>query len=199
MKNPAAVLPGAWQAIVALGQASEAGGVPADTLELVHLRVSQINGCSACAAAAAKSTQSPGAARHGRGLARGPVLHRCRARRPRPRRGRHPPGRQPRPGPRRDLGRGGQALRRAGHGLADPVHRRHQRLQPPQPRHPAASGRLVRTADQQRHIPNEFVLRVPRTPWAVPNGRVIAPEGRNGTGSVPVPSRASQPTSSVTI
>jgi hypothetical protein len=38
MKNPAAVLPGAWQAVVALNQASEGGGVPSSTLELVHLR-----------------------------------------------------------------------------------------------------------------------------------------------------------------
>jgi len=59
MKNPAAVLPGAWQAVVALSKASEAGGVPADTMELVHLRVSQVNGCSACVATAAKSKQSP--------------------------------------------------------------------------------------------------------------------------------------------
>ena len=59
MKNPAAVLPGAWQAVVALSKASESGGVPADTMELVHLRVSQVNGCSACVASAAKSAQSP--------------------------------------------------------------------------------------------------------------------------------------------
>ena len=59
MKNPAAVLPGAWQAVVALNQASDSGGVPADTMEIVHLRVSQINGCSACVASAAKSEQSP--------------------------------------------------------------------------------------------------------------------------------------------
>ena len=59
MKNPAAVLPGAWDAVVALNKASEAGGVPADTLELVHLRVSQVNACSACVASAAKSAQSP--------------------------------------------------------------------------------------------------------------------------------------------
>jgi len=58
MKNPAAVIPGAWQAVVALNQASASGDVPADTLELVHLRVSQINGCSACVASAAKSGQS---------------------------------------------------------------------------------------------------------------------------------------------
>ena len=59
MKTPAAVLPGAWQAVVALNQASDSGGIPADTMEIVHLRVSQINGCSACVAGAAKSKQSP--------------------------------------------------------------------------------------------------------------------------------------------
>jgi AhpD family alkylhydroperoxidase len=59
MKNPAAVLPGAWPAVVALNKASDSGGVPADTMELVHLRVSQVNGCSACLASAAKSAQSP--------------------------------------------------------------------------------------------------------------------------------------------
>jgi AhpD family alkylhydroperoxidase len=59
MKNPAAVLPGAWEAVVALNKASGDGGVPADTMELVHLRVSQINGCSACVASAAGSKQSP--------------------------------------------------------------------------------------------------------------------------------------------
>jgi AhpD family alkylhydroperoxidase len=48
MKNPAAVLPGAWQAIQALHAARAKGGVPAATLELVHLRASQINGCSSC-------------------------------------------------------------------------------------------------------------------------------------------------------
>ena len=48
MKNPAAVLPGAWQAVVALGDASKKGGVPESTLALVHLRASQVNGCSAC-------------------------------------------------------------------------------------------------------------------------------------------------------
>jgi AhpD family alkylhydroperoxidase len=60
MKNPAAVLPGAWQAVVALNKASESGGVPATTLELVHLRVSQINGCSACLGSGAKSAAKSG-------------------------------------------------------------------------------------------------------------------------------------------
>jgi AhpD family alkylhydroperoxidase len=58
MQNPAAVLPGAWQGISELNKAVKAGGLPEDTFELVHLRVSQINGCSACVAAAVKSKQS---------------------------------------------------------------------------------------------------------------------------------------------
>lgn len=58
MKNPAAVIPGAWEAVVALNKAAQSGGVPASTRELVHLRVSQINGCSACLASAAKSSES---------------------------------------------------------------------------------------------------------------------------------------------
>src|SRR4051794_30351989 len=48
MKNPAMILPDAMQAIMALNTATEKGGVPAMTLGLVHLRASQINGCSAC-------------------------------------------------------------------------------------------------------------------------------------------------------
>ena len=48
MKNPALILPGAMQAIQALQAATEQGGVPAATLGLVHLRASQINGCSVC-------------------------------------------------------------------------------------------------------------------------------------------------------
>jgi hypothetical protein len=47
MKNPAMILPGALQAVQALHSAAEKGGVPSTTLGLVHLRVSQINGCSA--------------------------------------------------------------------------------------------------------------------------------------------------------
>ena len=37
-----------------------AGGVPNEALELVHLRVSQINGCSACVDAGAKSAAKAG-------------------------------------------------------------------------------------------------------------------------------------------
>lgn len=48
MKNPAAVIPKAMRAILALKSAAENGGVPPATLNLVHLHASQINGCSAC-------------------------------------------------------------------------------------------------------------------------------------------------------
>ena len=48
MKNPVMVLPGAMEALQALAKSAEKGGVPKRTLDLVHLRVSQINGCSVC-------------------------------------------------------------------------------------------------------------------------------------------------------
>ena len=48
MKNPAMIIPEAMQAIQALTASTRKGGVPEDTLALVHLRGSQINGCSAC-------------------------------------------------------------------------------------------------------------------------------------------------------
>ena len=48
MDNPATLLPGALPAILDLAKATKQGGVPESTLELVHLRASQINGCSAC-------------------------------------------------------------------------------------------------------------------------------------------------------
>jgi AhpD family alkylhydroperoxidase len=48
MKNPATIIPEAMQPIQALQAAVYKTGVPASTLALVHLRVSQINGCSFC-------------------------------------------------------------------------------------------------------------------------------------------------------
>lgn len=49
MNNPVMIVPDALQALQALGQAIQQGGVPPTTLELVNLRVSQINGCGVCA------------------------------------------------------------------------------------------------------------------------------------------------------
>jgi AhpD family alkylhydroperoxidase len=48
MKNPAMVIPEAMKAIQMLAKSAEQGGVPLQTLSLVHLRASQINGCSVC-------------------------------------------------------------------------------------------------------------------------------------------------------
>ena len=48
MTHPVVVLPDAMKAMYALSTAARAGSVPATTHHLVHLRVSQINGCSVC-------------------------------------------------------------------------------------------------------------------------------------------------------
>jgi AhpD family alkylhydroperoxidase len=48
MKNPAMIVPEALQALMSLGKSLGKGGVPQKTLELVHLRASQINGCGLC-------------------------------------------------------------------------------------------------------------------------------------------------------
>jgi AhpD family alkylhydroperoxidase len=48
MNNPALVVPGAMDALQALSKAEQRSGVPEQTLELVHLRASQINGCGFC-------------------------------------------------------------------------------------------------------------------------------------------------------
>jgi AhpD family alkylhydroperoxidase len=48
MTHPAFAVPQAMQALQALGKAVQGCGVPPQTLDLVHLRASQINGCSVC-------------------------------------------------------------------------------------------------------------------------------------------------------
>jgi AhpD family alkylhydroperoxidase len=48
MTNPGKVIPEAVKGVQALTGAVRLGGVPSATLGLVHLRASQINGCSAC-------------------------------------------------------------------------------------------------------------------------------------------------------
>ncbi len=49
MTNPAFVVPDAMQALQTLGKAVHDAGLPSKTIELVHLRASQINGCAVCA------------------------------------------------------------------------------------------------------------------------------------------------------
>jgi AhpD family alkylhydroperoxidase len=48
MTHPVYVLPEAMQALLALSKAAKKGGLPETTAFLVHLRASQINGCSVC-------------------------------------------------------------------------------------------------------------------------------------------------------
>jgi AhpD family alkylhydroperoxidase len=47
MKNPVMILPDALEALLALNKSAESG-LPDTTRKLVHLRASQINGCSVC-------------------------------------------------------------------------------------------------------------------------------------------------------
>ena len=60
MSNPATILPDANKGIGVLLKATRQGGVPQATLELVHLRASQINGCSFCVDSGARSAKKAG-------------------------------------------------------------------------------------------------------------------------------------------
>ena len=85
------IVPGAMQACMALGKAVHKGGVPPQTLELVHLRASQINGCSVCVDMHARDLKQGRRDRRAhlrrRGLAGDALLHRRRAGRARAGRG----------------------------------------------------------------------------------------------------------------
>jgi AhpD family alkylhydroperoxidase len=56
----AAGSPDAIAGVQLIIKAIYAGGVPRQTLELVHMRASQINGCTACIAAGIKSAETIG-------------------------------------------------------------------------------------------------------------------------------------------
>ena len=62
MTNPVMIVPDALQAMISLSKVVSQVGVPPETTELVHLRVSQINGCAPCinmhAGALGKSRES---------------------------------------------------------------------------------------------------------------------------------------------
>src|SRR5438876_9784719 len=60
MSNPATILPDASKGIQTLLKATRKGGVPENVLELVHLRASQINGCSFCVDSGARSAKRAG-------------------------------------------------------------------------------------------------------------------------------------------
>jgi AhpD family alkylhydroperoxidase len=58
--NPALSVPGAMDALLALSKSATKAGVPHRTLELLHLRASQINGCSVCVDMHSKGLQQAG-------------------------------------------------------------------------------------------------------------------------------------------
>jgi AhpD family alkylhydroperoxidase len=60
MKNPAMVITAAMQPIQALWASAQLGGVPARTLDLIHLRASQINGCSVCVDSGSRHAKKAG-------------------------------------------------------------------------------------------------------------------------------------------
>lgn len=60
MNNPAPVIPDAMKAIQALIAATMKTTVPRKTMGLVHLRASQINGCSTCIDSGTKSATKGG-------------------------------------------------------------------------------------------------------------------------------------------
>ena len=58
IKHPGMVIPDAMTAIKSLADSVREGGVPQRTLDLMHLRASQINGCSVCVGAATKAREA---------------------------------------------------------------------------------------------------------------------------------------------
>jgi AhpD family alkylhydroperoxidase len=60
MKNPAVIISDAMRPIQALAASAHGKGVPEETLALVHLRASQINGCSACVQAGTAGARKAG-------------------------------------------------------------------------------------------------------------------------------------------
>jgi AhpD family alkylhydroperoxidase len=62
IKNPASALPGAMEGVQALIASAFKSSAPAEVLHLVHLRASQINGCSACVDGGIKHARQAGVA-----------------------------------------------------------------------------------------------------------------------------------------
>src|SRR5437879_9232363 len=60
MNNPASFLPDSMKGIQSLIKAAHGAGVPQATMELAHLRASQINGCSPCVYSGALSAKKAG-------------------------------------------------------------------------------------------------------------------------------------------
>jgi AhpD family alkylhydroperoxidase len=61
MPHPVMVLPDAMKALLRLSKAANEAGLPAETVFLVHLRASQINGCSVCVEMHSRELKQAGA------------------------------------------------------------------------------------------------------------------------------------------
>jgi AhpD family alkylhydroperoxidase len=60
MNNPGQVLPDSMKGIQSIIEAAHHAGVPRSTMELAHLRASQVNGCSPCVYTGAISAKKAG-------------------------------------------------------------------------------------------------------------------------------------------
>jgi AhpD family alkylhydroperoxidase len=58
--NPTILIPDAMKALLGLAKSVRKSGVPDATMELMHLRASQINGCSLCVDHGAKAAKKAG-------------------------------------------------------------------------------------------------------------------------------------------
>ena len=78
INNPALSVPGALDGLREFGMAARNADVPEETLALIQLRVSQINGCSVCADMHSRELEYPRnqrrAAAHARRVARDALL-----------------------------------------------------------------------------------------------------------------------------
>ena len=60
MDNPVMVIPGAMKALLAVGKLGQQSGLSEGVLAMVHLRASQINGCSVCVDMHARDARKAG-------------------------------------------------------------------------------------------------------------------------------------------
>ena len=145
--NPALTVPGAMDALLALSKSATKAGIPHSTLDLVHLRASQINGCGVCVDMHAKDLKRAGEADER-------IFAVAAWRRPRTTpmpSGRPSPWPSASPawpigpsGARRRLGRGRRPLRRGRPRLTGRRHRGDQRLEPAERGDPPDRRRLDR-------------------------------------------------------
>ena len=113
--NPAVSLTGAMEALQALGDVVGKSGLPHPIIHLVGMRASQINGCGVCLDGAWRFQRTLGETDERLfalpGWREAPYYSDAERAALALDRGGHPARRSPRPGPRRDLGRGRPPLR----------------------------------------------------------------------------------------